>query len=212
MFKKSFKVLFWLALAMVILIVAVQVYVSQSTKTQIVTLENAPTAPVVIVPGAGITADKRPTAALRDRLDLAIQLYQDGKVQKLLLSGDNSYIEYNEPEAMRQYALGQGIPDTDLVLDYAGRRTYDTCYRANAIFGLSDVIVTTQAYHLPRFVFLCDNLGLNVTGIPVSQSRYLPQRYLFWQFREVFATMQAVWDIYIRHPLPILGSPEPIFK
>jgi len=112
---------------------------------------------------------------------------------------------------MRQYALSLGVPDEDIVLDYAGRRTYDTCYRAREIFGIQTAIITTQPYHLPRAVFLCDRLGIQITGVEVVQSRYVRARYIFWQVREVFATLAAVWDIYVAKPLPILGQPEYIF-
>jgi SanA protein len=127
------------------------------------------------------------------------------------MSGDNSTIYYNEPGVMANYAISQGVPESDIVLDYAGRRTYDTCYRAKAIFGLESVIITTQKYHLPRMVFLCEQLGLNASGIPVKQSDYLLNHYVFWNVREVLATLSAYIDIYILKPEPILGSPEPIF-
>ena len=174
-------------------------------------LASVPAAQVALVPGAGITADDRPTLALQDRLDGAIELYQAGKVKKILMSGDNSSIYYNEPGAMANYAIDQGVPGSDIVLDYAGRRTYDTCYRAKEIFGLDSVIITTQKYHLPRMVFLCDQFGLNTYGVPVRQSEYLLNRYIFWNVREVFATLAAYLDIYLLKPEPILGTPEPIF-
>jgi SanA protein len=97
------------------------------------------------------------------------------------------------------------------VQDYAGCRTYDTCYRAKEIFGLESVIVTTQQYHLSRMVFLCEQFGLNTSGVPVKQSDYLINRYMMWNVREVLATVAAYIDIYILKPEPILGSPEPIF-
>lgn len=182
-----------------------------SAKERTFDISSVPSAQVAIVPGAGITADDRPTLALRDRIDGAIALYRAGKVQKILMSGDNSSIYYNEPGVMTNYAIQQGIPESDIVQDFAGRRTYDTCYRAKEIFGLETVIITTQQYHLPRMVFLCEQLGLNTYGIPVEQSDYLPNRYLFWKMREVLATLAAYIDIYFLKPEPILGSPEPIF-
>lgn len=166
---------------------------------------------VVLVPGAGLNSSGGPSAPLRDRLDAAIELYRLGKVQKLLLSGDNTAITYNEPGAMQSCALDQGIPDEDLVLDYAGRRTYDSCYRAHHIFGLDELIVVTQAYHLPRALFLCENSDLDAVGVPVEQSRYIRSRYLFWNVREVFATVAAWLDVYVLKPLPVLGEMEPIF-
>ena len=179
--------------------------------TKTVKIASAAPVPVVIVPGAGLSADGTPSAPLRDRVRAAADLYLAGKAQKILMSGDNSTVYYNEPESMRQYALSLGVPDEDIVLDYAGRRTYDTCYRAREIFGIQTAIITTQPYHLPRAVFLCDRLGIQITGVEVVQSRYVRARYIFWQVREVFATLAAVWDIYVAKPLPILGQPEYIF-
>ena len=166
---------------------------------------------VARVPGAGLNRDGTPSLPLRDRVDSSVALYQEGKVSKLLMSGDNQEITYNEPEAMRQYALQQGVPDADIILDYAGRRTYDSCLRAKVIFGLDEIIVTTQAYHLHRAIFLCQSLGLEVEGVPVEQSRYNQSRYLFWNFREVFATVAAFWDVYLQAPQVVLGEPEYIF-
>ncbi len=174
--------------------------------------EDIQATPVVMVPGAGLLRDGTPSSPLRDRLDAAAQLYRDSKVQKILLTGDNRFVNYNEPGAMRNYLIQAGIPEEDLVLDYAGRRTYDSCYRAKAIFGLDEIIIVTQPYHLPRAVFLCDKLGLETQGLPIEQSEYIRSRFLFWNFREIFATLAAYWDIYISKPLPVLGEPEPIFN
>src|SRR5690242_16551190 len=86
-------------------------------------LEEASAERVAIVFGAGLRRDGSAGPVLSDRVETAVQLYQAGKVDKLLMSGDNRFVEYNEPEAMRQYALEAGVPDEAIVLDYAGRRT-----------------------------------------------------------------------------------------
>lgn len=182
-----------------------------STEKYIYDLDTVPSRPIVLVPGAGLNASGGPSAPLQDRLDAAIKLYFDDKVEKILLTGDNSTIHYNEPGAMQAYALNQGVPEEDLILDYAGRRTYDSCYRAKHIFALNEIIVVTQAYHLPRTIFLCQNTDLDTVGVAVEQSQYIRARYLFWNIREVFATAVAWADILILKPLPILGEPEPIF-
>ena len=98
-------------------------------------------------------------------MDTAAQLYFSGKVEKLLMSGDNRFVDYNEPEAMRQYARSLGVPEEAIVLDYAGRRTYDTCYRARDIFGVQSAILVTQNFHLPRALFTCNALGIRATGV-----------------------------------------------
>jgi SanA protein len=209
--KKFIKFILICACAALLLAGLSRLVMVMSAKDKTFDVASVPPAQVALVPGAGITADDRPTLALRDRIDGAIELYRAGKVQKILMSGDNSSIYYNEPGAMTNYAIEQGIPESDIVQDYAGRRTYDTCYRAKEIFGLESVIVTTQQYHLSRMVFLCDQLGLNTSGVPVEQSDYLLNRYVLWNVREVLATLAAYIDIYILKPEPILGSPEPIF-
>ena len=172
---------------------------------------NIPLRPVAIVYGAEVKRDGTPSAVLRDRVETAVALYKDGKVQKLLMSGDNRFVDYNEPEAMRQYALTLGMPDSDIVLDYAGRRTYDTCYRAKEIFGVNSAVLVTQGFHLPRALFLCKAFGIDVVGVKAENYYYLKRSRLLWNTREILASVQSVWDVYLFKPLPVLGEPEPIF-
>ncbi|RPH61770.1 MAG: hypothetical protein EHM81_03555, partial [Chloroflexi bacterium] len=120
------------------------------------------------------------------------------------------FVDYNEPAAMREYALSLGVPDADIVLDYAGRRTYDTCYRARAIFGVKKAILVTQSFHLPRAVFLCNALGVDGVGVEANNRVYLKRSLLFWNLRELPATLTAFADVLTR-PQPVLGDPEPIF-
>jgi len=174
------------------------------------TVDAVPAKRVAIVFGAGLLRDGSAGPVLRDRVETAAQLYQKGKVDKLLMSGDNRFVDYNEPEAMRQYALDLGIPDKDIFLDYAGRRTYDTCYRANAIFQVDSAILMTQNFHLPRALFLCNWLGVESTGVEANNHYFRKMARFIWNIRELFATTQAAWDVYVAKPLPVLGDPEPI--
>jgi SanA protein len=128
------------------------------------------------------------------------------------MSGDNSFVDYNEPEAMRQYALSLGVPDKDIVLDYAGRRTYDTCYRAAAIFQIDSAILVTQSFHLPRALFLCNWFGVDSVGVEANNIYFRKISRFYWNMRELFANAQAVWDVILVKPVPVLGEPEPIFK
>lgn len=173
--------------------------------------ENSPDAQVALVLGAGLNRDGSPGIVLRDRVRRASELYFDGKVEKILMSGDNSSVFYNEPGAMKNFALSLGVPEQDIVLDYAGRRTYDSCYRAKAIFGVERALVVTQAYHLPRALFLCNAVGLSATGVRADDADYRLGSYAFWWTREILASIMAYWDVYISHPVPVLGNPEPIF-
>jgi SanA protein len=173
--------------------------------------ENVPAERLAIVFGAGLRRDGTPTAILRDRVETAASLYFSGKVEKLLMSGDNSFDTYNEPEAMRQYALSLGVPDEAIRMDFAGRRTYDTCYRAKAVFGVTEALLVTQKFHLPRALFLCNALGLNAYGVEANNNRYWNRSLLIWNIREQIATVTAFMDLYVNNPLPILGDPEPLF-
>ena len=175
------------------------------------TLQNAPSRRVAIVFGAGLWRDGSPTPVLRDRVATAVKLYFDKKVEKLLMSGDNQYVDYNEPGAMREYALELGVLSEDIVLDFAGRRTYDTCYRAKAIFGLEDAILVTQAFHLPRAIYTCNQLGLQAIGVAANLREYRPRSLFYWNLREIPATAVALWEVHFAQPLPVLGNPEPIF-
>lgn len=179
-------------------------------KDRIYGLGEVPAERVAIVYGAGLRWDGSPTRMLRDRVQTGANLYFSGKVEKLLMSGDNRLDEYNEPEAMRQYAISLGVPSNAIVLDYAGRRTYDTCYRARAVFGVESAVLVTQSFHLPRAIFLCNMLGVEAVGVSASKG-YWTGSSLRWILREQLSTVVAFVDLYIRHPSPVLGEPEPIF-
>ncbi len=173
-------------------------------------VDTVPAERVAIVFGAGLLRDGSAGPVLRDRVETAVKLYQAGKVDKLLMSGDNSFVEYNEPEAMRQYALQFGIPDEDITLDYAGRRTYDTCYRAKEIFQVESAILVTQHFHMARALYLCNSLGVDSVGVDADNNYFRKISRLYWNIRELFATTQAVWDIRFARPLPVLGEPQHI--
>lgn len=168
----------------------------------------APSRPVAIVFGAGYWPSGRLSDALADRMDTAIDLYEAGKVNKLLLSGDNRFADYNEPARMAEYAQARHVPRKDLVLDYAGRRTYDTCYRAGAIFGVRQAVLVTQAFHLPRALYTCDRLGLETVGVVADRHRYV--RGQWYRLREVPALVRAWLDVNLLKPLPVLGDPIPV--
>jgi SanA protein len=170
---------------------------------------DAPVERVAVVFGAGLRRDGTPTAMLRDRVLTGADLYFSGKVEKLLMSGDNRFADYNEPESMRQFALSVGVPYEAIILDYAGRRTYDTCYRAKTIFGVDNALLVTQGFHLPRAIFLCNMLGMDTIGVEASHCYWNGSPFM-WDVREQFATVVAFLDLYVSHPLPVLEDPEPI--
>ena len=171
------------------------------------TLQDTPFRRVVIVFGAAVYQDGTLSPMLQDRVETAVQLYQQGKVQKLLLSGDNRFADYNEPGAMRAYALSRGVPAEDIQLDYAGRRTYDTCYRAKTVFQLDEAVLVTQAFHLPRALFTCRHLGVDAVGVAANRRPYDPRSVRWSSLREVASANVALLNIIIKKPAPVLGEP-----
>jgi SanA protein len=180
--------------------------------SRIYSVEQAPTERAAIVFGAGLSRSGRPSPILRDRVETAVQLYSAGKVEKLLMSGGEWSYARSEPEAMREYALSLGVPAEAIVLDHAGQRTYDTCYRAKAVFGLDSALLVTQGFHLPRALFVCNALGLKAEGVRAENRRYWSIMSLIWNVREQFATVAALVDVYVSRPEPTLGEPQPIFS
>jgi SanA protein len=174
-------------------------------------VENAPRERAAIVFGAGLSRNGRPTPILRDRVETAAQLYLAGKVERLLLSGGERLYGRSEPESMRDYAVDLGVPVEAIVLDHGGSRTYDTCFRAKAVFGLEAALLVTQDFHLPRALYVCNALGLRAEGVRAANRRYWPLMSLIWNVREQFATVAALVDVHISRPLPVLGEPQPIF-
>lgn len=179
--------------------------------SRIYTVETAPAERAAVVFGAGLTRSGQPTPILQDRVETAAQLYFAGKVEKLLMSGAERLGGAREPEAMRQYAESLGVPSEAIVLDYDGSRTYDTCYRARAVFGLDAALLVSQDWHLPRALFVCNAIGLKAVGVKAANRHYWPVMLFIWNLREQIATLGALVDIYVSRPVPVLGNPQPIF-
>ena len=202
-------ILYILLLLLIILIGAPRVIMVQQAEKRIFPLEEVAPARAAVVFGAGLTASGGPTTVLKDRVKTAVLLYQAGKVEKVLMSGDNRFLEYNEPGAMKAYAIELGMPEEDIVLDYAGRSTYDTCYRAKDIFLLDDAILVTQKFHLSRALYTCKILGMDSVGVSADLRPYRAEGY--WNIREIPACLNAFIQVHITKPEPVLGDQEPIF-
>ncbi|HLV44111.1 MAG TPA: ElyC/SanA/YdcF family protein [Aggregatilineales bacterium] len=175
----------------------------------------APGRRVALVLGARVYRSGRLSAMLADRVSAAAALYHAGKVDVLLMSGDNSSLDYNEPDAMREAAIALGVPAEDVFVDYAGRRTYDSCYRARHIFGVDDATVVTQEFHLPRALMLCRGLGIDAAGVTADDQRpwgYSRRSLTYSQIREFPATAVAVLDVLRRQEPPVMGEPIPILQ
>lgn len=165
---------------------------------------------IAIVFGAGLAPGGGPSPVLYDRVATAADLYRAGRVRKLLVTGDNRFVEYNEPEVMRETARSLGVPDGDIVLDYAGRRTYDSVYRARNIFEVRRAIVVTQAFHIDRALYLCNAIGIDAIGVAADRRHYSDSAETWWSLREIPAMAGAWLDVNLLHPTPVLGDKLPI--
>jgi SanA protein len=167
---------------------------------------------VAIIFGARVYPDGRLSAMLSDRVATGVDLYRAGKAQVLLMTGDNTTLEYDEPGAMKRAALLMGVPESAVVVDYAGRRTYDSCYRARDIFQVSDAILVSQDFHLGRALMLCNALGVTAVGVSADSQRlagYSQGSMVYSQLREFPAVFVGMLDLLFK-PTPILGDPLPI--
>lgn len=166
-------------------------------------------APVAIVLGAKAKASGAPSDVLSDRIAQAVTLYRSGKVRKLLLSGDHGRPEYDEVNCMRRCALAEGVRPEDIFCDHAGFDTYDSMYRARDVFDVTRAIVVTQGFHLPRALYIARGLGIEASGAPCDQRRYIAR--LWNAAREALARVKAFKDVAITKARPrFLGPKIPI--
>ena len=162
----------------------------------------------ILVLGAGLLPDGSPSLMLSERIQTGVDLYEAGVAPKLLMSGDHSRFDHDEVNAMKDAAMAQGVPSEDVFMDHAGFATYDSFYRAGAIFGVKKVVIVTQAYHLPRALWIARALGLEAVGVACDTRRYAGQ--LYRDVREILARDKDFFKCILK-PLPrYLGEAIPI--
>ncbi|PSU34384.1 SanA/YdcF family protein [Photobacterium lutimaris] len=145
------------------------------------------------------------------RIDAAKQLYKEGKINILLLSGDNAHRSYNEPWTMKRDLLKAGIPDQDIVLDYAGFRTLDSVVRAKSVFDANHFVIITQRFHCERALFIADRNEIDAICLAVPEPKGMAGLKI--RTREVLARIKAIIDVYILDMQPKFSGPkEPIEK
>jgi vancomycin permeability regulator SanA len=182
-------------------------YVRHATAGLRYGVADVPRTPVAIVLGAGINGDA-PSPFLQQRLDLAVELFRAGRVSGLLMSGDHGRADHDEVAVMTAYAVAHGVPAAVIGQDHAGFDTYDSCYRAKAIFGVRRAIVVTQDFHLPRAVYLCRRLGIEAYGVGIDSAVTHPADTRKYAARERLSTAKALWQALVTHPEPHFLGPH----
>ena len=211
--KKGLKILIVLLCLALLLGLGPNALILLQTRDRILAPEDVPGEDwdCILVLGAGVQPDGSPSLMLRERIDMGVQLYRAGASPKLLMSGDHVRRGHDEVNPMKDTALAAGVPSADVFMDHAGINTYDSLYRAKAIFGAERIIVVTQAYHLPRALYIASRLGLEAVGVPCDTRRYPGQ--FNRDIREVLARdkdlLQCIFlpeSAYPGEPIPLSGS------
>ena len=158
-------------------------------------ISDVPVMQTAVVLGTSVRPGGKPSTFLLERLDKAVELYRNNRVQKLLLTGDNSGKYYDEVNAMRKYVLKYNIDSKDIFLDHNGLRTLDSIYRGKHKFQIKSAVLVTQKFHQPRALFLAERFNLKAVGYAADSGR---SKLSFYNMtREFLARYLAIFDIYI---------------
>lgn len=194
----------------ILLPIATSYYVMASTEDRIITPEEAANlgTDAILVLGARVWDNGQPSGILKDRINTGVDLYQSGASNRLLMSGDHGQDEYDEVNAMKDYAIEQGVAPNVIFMDHAGFSTYESLYRARDIFQIKTVVIVTQKYHLYRTLYIARALGLDAYGVSCDRRDYNP--YILFSAREILARCKDfLYSIF--QPLPTyLGDVIPI--
>lgn len=193
-----------------IMMLSINFYVVNKTKSKIVTekqakeLENVD---CILVLGAGIWGDK-PSPMLEDRLLQGIALYNNQTSSKIIMSGDHGKEEYDEVNVMKDFAIEKGVKSEDIFMDHAGFSTYDSVYRAKEIFKAQKIIIVTQKYHLHRALYVAEKLGIEAYGVASNPREYRGQ--VVRELREVLARDKDFFKCIIKPEPTYLGDTIPV--
>ncbi len=216
--KKSNRYILRRALLLVLILcfaggaslLGINVFMKSSVDEKIITAEQAKKldADCILVLGAGVYGDDKPSLMLRDRLDKGIELYDLAASDRLLMTGDHGRVNYDEVNVMKQYAINEGIPSQNIFMDHAGFSTYESMYRARDIFQAKKVVIVTQEYHLYRALYIAEKLGLEAWGVATDSREYGGQDYR--DAREVLARVKDFFYTIIQPEPTFLGSAIPV--
>ena len=209
---RIFMILLCVVLTAGVLVLAADAWVLLSAKDKILTPEEAARiedADCILVLGCQVRNNGVPSAMLEDRLRRSVELYDLGAAPKLLMSGDHGRTDYDEVNAMKQYALNAGIPSEDIFMDHAGFSTYESMYRARDVFQAKKVIIVTQQYHLYRSIYAAEALGLEAYGVACDYRQYSGQ--VMRDVREILARAKDVATGIFQPKPTYLGEAIPVW-
>ncbi len=171
-------------------------------------VEEVPHAEAALVLGASVMQNGSLSAVLQARADAAVSLYLAHKVDKILVTGDNSSVGHNEVNPTGRYLVSKGVPKEDIFLDHAGFDTYSSVYRAREVFGVTSLVIVSQAFHLPRALLVAHALGVPTSAF-IAPGDGL---FLYNWAREVPATLKSILDLQLERVPKYLGEQIDITK
>lgn len=201
------RALIWWVVGALAVVGGTSCYVRLRYSDRIFLPEQVPKTPVAIVFGAGLASKGKPAPMLAERLETAVKLYRSGKVEKILVTGANLRRSHDETKAMGRYALARGVPREMILWDDAGFSTYDSCYRAKAVFRITRATLVTQRYHLPRALFIANSLGLDAIGATADEG---DRGHLLNEGRELLSRSLALAMAMAKPPPRFLGLSEAV--
>ena len=208
--KLKRKWIFWLGLVLLGFILYSNIRIDRYAKGRLYdTVSAVPHYHTALVLGTSpIGRNGGPNLYFLSRIDATAKLYEAGKIDRILVSGDNRKVEYNEPEEMKKALVDKGIPEEVIFLDYAGFRTFDSVVRAKEVFGQSEFIVVSQRFHNERAVFIAGKKGLKAAGFNAADVR---ASYGFiTHVREWGARCKVFLDLLLGKKPHFLGEPVDI--
>ncbi|NLK28588.1 MAG: DUF218 domain-containing protein [Clostridiales bacterium] len=186
-------------------------YVKRAISRKIITPEEAAKLQeidCILVLGAGVWNNSRPSFMLEDRLLRGIELYETGVSNRLLMSGDHGRKDYDEVNVMKQFAMEAGVPSEHIFMDHAGFSTYESLYRARDVFEADKIVLVTQGYHMYRALYIAKKLGLEAYGVTSDQRQYVGQDYR--EAREALARVKDFFYTLVRPKPTFLGDTIPV--
>ncbi len=198
--KKILKILALVFSLIIIFIVVVNFYVlSFSSSNYYKNLDNMEVKNVWLVFWASVKRNG-PSDILKDRLDMVYKAYIKGKISKIIVSGDNRKVDYNEPLSMKKYLVKMWVKEYDIYPDYAWFDTYDSIYRAREIFDINEIVLFTQDFHLKRAMYISNRLWIQTYWVETNLHIYRQQNYN--NIREIWARVKAFLDVEILKSKP----------
>lgn len=186
-------------------------YVKKTSEKWILSIDEAKeleSTDCILVLGAGVKNNERPSDMLNDRLEIGIELYNQKVSDKILMSGDHGRKDYDEVNVMKNFAINSGVPSEDVFMDHAGFSTYESMYRAKEIFEADKIVIVSQKYHLYRAIYIARSLGLEAYGVPSDVREYRGQKYR--DFREAIARVKDFFNVIIKPEPTYLGEAIPV--